>query len=369
MSFKINYQHLKFNLEVLFFLALILVGCKSSEKSKSNEINFNNPIDSIEFNYLSETLKKTNINYSENLYGDIVLKDSSNKFKYYSINSDNQLHIFDFSTNIHYYSKKICNYDIKGYMIDSSHIYLLYNDFFYIKDFNLNTLDSFKYPKPKINKKHDFDFSIENTSNIFKLKNYFVIMYYEVDNISKGQDLYKNTDKLFYFFNKDTSFFNGNNCNINDTTFQYFRYPAVASDGNYLYHAPRVMNCISKTNNISTIINSKIVTKKGNYLTCSFNDQFEISKLKKYRFSTDYNRNIITDGDYVYLFTEIPLRIYEEQNVKKYDRILKLTKYNKNLKLMKTYFIKNKNYNYPFISNNKLYIINFDLNKIFIHGI
>lgn len=361
MRSNLNLIHPNLLIGVLFSSIFILTGCEVEKDLSSEDIHFLAPTDSLNFNYSSDSWKTFNPDYSEKRYGYSIFLDSNKTFNYVSIDSDNQLHKFNFDSNTHSYSKKICNGKINAYKLDSTLIYLLYDNTLYIKDYQLKTVDSFRYQSPIINKQHAIDFSVENNANLFKVKDYFVLMYYVVDEMADGTNLYRNSDYLFYFFNRDTTFFASKGCKGLDTTFQYFRYPAISSDSEYLYHTPRVMNCISKSNSDSTILNSKIDTIRKNYLSINHSDQYEISKLKKYRFSTDYNRDLILSGSFIYLIKEIPYKIYYENNVRTYEHILELKKFDKQLKHTKTFYIQDKIYSFAYIGEGKLFL--FDINK------
>jgi len=374
MPVKLNIKHPNFLIGVLFVSLLFLFGCNEVKKT-GNELNFLKeeksflaPFDSLSYNYSSDSWKGKLANYSENRYGQMLTLDSGNNFCYLSIDTDNELHRFNFSTNEHSYSSKICNSTIQAYKIDSSLIYLLYDDILFIKNFQLNTIDSFSYKHPVIDQQHGIDFTLENNSNLFKMKDYFALMYYVVDELPDGSGLFKNSENLFYFFNKDTSFFSGEGCEkLQDSVFQYFRYPTVTNDNGSIYHAPRVLNCISKTSEVSTIINSEIDAKTNNYLTINHLDQYEISKLKKYRFSTDYNREIINSGAYIYLIKETPDKIYYENGVRKYKHSLELRKFDMELNFIKTYYIQNKFYSFTYIDNDKLYLFDIYNNNAIIY--
>lgn len=364
-----HFKHPVFLIGVLFLSVFLLIGCdESKELSTENKILLT-PIDSLIYDYSSDTQKITNPDYSENRYGYYIFLDSNEQFIYLSINSDNQLHKFNFDSNVHSYSEKICNSNIDAYMIDSSNIYLLYNNIFYIKNHQLKTIDSFTYESPNLSQKHAIDFSVENNANLFRIKDYFALMYYVVDEMPDGTNLYRNSDELFYFFNRDTAFFASKGCNELNTSFQYFRYPAIISDNEFLYHTPRVMNCLSKSNSVSTFQNSKIDGVGKNYLTINHSDQYEISKLKKYRFSTDYNRDLILSGSFIYLIKEIPDKIYYEKNVRTYEHVLEIKKFDKKLKHIKTSYIKDKIYSFAFVKEGNLYLFDINRNKALIYEI
>lgn len=369
MTNKLKVIHSNFLIGVLFLSIFFLISGCDKNKIIDKERTFLTPIDSIHFNYSSDSWKGINSNYSENRYGRKLMLDSNNNFWYFSIDSENQLHKFNFGTNKHSYSKKICNYKIEAYKLDTSLIYLLFDNKLVIKDYHLNTIDSFVYLAPTINKKHGIDFDLENSHSIFKVKNYLALLYYVVDTMSDGTNFYRMSDPLFYFFNRDTAFFASNGCYKTDTSFQYFRYPNVISDQEYLYHAPKVMNCISKSNEISTLLNVQIDTIRNNYLSINHSDQYQISKLKKYRFSSDYNREIKVSENFIYLLKEIPSKIYYEDKVRKYEHFLEISKFNKQLKLIETLNIKDKFYSFSFIKNKKLYLFDIYKNKCLIYEI
>lgn len=207
-----------------------------------------------------------------------------------------------------------------------------------------------------------------NKFNLFKIKDYYVVMYYVVDK-GVNNDLYRNTKKKFYYFNHDTAFFANKGCEHMDTTFQYFRYPAVFSDLEFIYHSPRVMNCISKSNEVKTLINSPIDTIHSNYLSIKIDDQYQISKLKKYRFSTDYNKEIIGSGNYIYLLKEYAHEIFYQNNVRNYNRKIKVVKFDKDLNITSNYYINNNSYSVSYMKNNRLYLFNFKTNKCLIYEV
>jgi hypothetical protein len=361
-----------FLIGLLFTPIFIFLSCKEgSHESESSDQNLTYlaPVDSVDFAYSSPSWKRNTSNYLENRYGQNLYLTSDKKFLYASINSDNELHAFNSKTNEHTYSKQICSGRIDAFKIDSSLMYLLYNNMFYVKDHQLKTIDSFVYTPPVINQKHSIDFSIENNSNLFKIKNYFVLLYYVVDEKPDDTEIYRNTEYLFYFFNRDTAFFANKQCQELSSSFQYFRYPVVASNDEYLYHTPRVMNCISKSSENKTLIHALIDTVKSNYLAIKPNDQYEISRLKKYRFSSDYNRDILLSNNCIYLIKEIPAKIYYKDNVRMYETVLELKKFDKQFNLVKSTYIKDHIYSYALIEGNKLLLFNFFKNKYFTYEI
>lgn len=340
--------------------------CVDSLKIKNKEttrkkINYTLPSDSIEFSYCTSSWKKSSFNYSENQYGQNVYRDKNNHLMYASINSLNELHTFDFQTNKHSYSKEITDENIDAYLIENERFNLIYENNLIVKDFKLRTLDSFIFNLPKIIQQNGIDFSMENKSNLFKVNNYFVLMYFVVDH----RKVYRNSKLLFYYFNKDTAFFNNRMCKELENSFQYFRYPAVCSDGKFLIHSPRVLNCISKSNEIKTCLHKKIHLKDNYYLKIKPEDQYEMSRLKKYRFSTYYNKEILfLDGNY-YLLQEFPSKITYFKEIPTYKHSLRLQKYNNNLEKIKSIIIKDNVYQTLFIEGNYFYVINFNLNKCY----
>jgi len=368
---KASNKHKHLNLMVgVLFLSFIFFSCHSSGNRPDNEFTYVLPVDSFTFDYKSKTRKSLSSKYSENRYGRKIVRDKDGTLKYLSIDSDKQLHQFLFKSNSHTYSEKICNKEIDGYMIDSSLIYLLYDSTFYIKDFNLSTIDSFKFRPPSLTQKHGIDFSGENGSNLFRFKEYFFLMYYVIDKLKDGDEIYRNSDYLFYFFNKDTAFFASKGCEELQETFQYFRYPSVANNNKYIFHAPKVLNCISKSNEERTKINASIdSTQNHNYLKINHSDQFVISRLKKYRFSTDYNKNILLTDKYVLLLKEIPERIYLEENVRKYDIVLQIDKFDLDLNFIKSFYIKDKSYSEAYVEKDSLYLFKLNKNKTFVYEI
>lgn len=355
---------------VLLF-TVFFIGCDRENQDKviyQEKFDYLSPIDSISFNYVLNLPKERNEEiYPDNRYGQNIHLDSNGCFIYTNINSLNELHTFNFCTNEHTFSETICNYRIDAFKIDSSRIYLLYNDTFYIKDYNLNTLDSFKFSSPTFNQKNRIDFTIENNSNLYKIKDYFALMYYVVDIEEDNSETYRNTDSLFYFFNRDTSYFAIRGCEESHVDFQYFRYPAIISDSDYLYHVHRTVNCISKSNEKSTIINKPIESTKNNYLNISNEDQYQISKLKKYRFSSDYNREILNYENYIFLIKEIPSKIYLEDDIINYNHILQIRKFDKQLNDIGNYYIKDNSMSYSFIKKGQLLIFSFTKQKYYIY--
>jgi hypothetical protein len=372
MPEHVNLKKPNFLIGLLFALIFILPSCKENvgdKETAEKDLTYLAPADSVDFVYSSPSWKRNTSNYLENRFGQSLLLNFDSKFLYESINSENELHTFNSQTNEHTYSRPICSGKIDAFKLDSSYIYLLCNGVFYVKDHQLNTIDSFIYTPPVLKGKHDVDFSVENNSNLFKIKDYFVLLYYIVDEKPDNTEIYRNTDYLFYFFNRDTAFFANKQCQDLDSSFQYFRYPVVASDREFLYHTPRVMNCISKSSGNRTLIHAPIDTLQSNYLNIKPNDQYQISKLKKYRFSSDYNRDILLSGDFVYLVREIPARIYYKDNVRMYETVLELKKFDKQLHLINTTHIKDHIYSYGLIEGSKLFLFNFFKNKYFIYEI
>ncbi|MCO5259607.1 MAG: hypothetical protein M9916_05640 [Crocinitomicaceae bacterium] len=367
-SFFSNFKEANLRISFLLILMYSLLGCNSNSNQRikeSDKITYLHPVDSISFTYQSSSWKGNSSNYTENQYGQNMFIDSNNNFKYVSINSRNEIHVFDFGTNQHSYSEPITSSNLEAWLIDSNLIYLLYNDTLHIKDYDLNTIDAFAYKKPKIKLPHGIDFSVENNNSLFKVNDYYVLMYYVVDK----NEWYRNTKYLFYYFNQDTSFFSNKVCEELETSFQYFRYPVIASDGFFLYHAPRVLNCISKSNELKTQNHSIIDNLKNNYLSLKHIDQYQISKLKKYRFSTDYNKEVFITTDYVYLLKEFPIDIHVENNIQIYNHNLELIKFDKNLKKISSYYIKDNVYYYAFMKEKKMYLFNFKKNKYYVYEI
>lgn len=361
-------MHPSFIVGVLLLSIMTTMGCNENQEGINKRV-FLMPIDSLVFNYSSDSRQKSNPDYAENRFGYAIFRDTSHHFRYFSIDSENQLHTFDFGTNSHSYSEKIVEGNIQAYLLDSLSLKIIVDNIFYIKDYQLKTIDSFKFTPPTFEKKHGIDFSVENSSNLFKVRDYFVLMYYIIDELPDGTNIYRNSNELFYFFNRDTAFFSGKGCQELDNSFQYFRYPAIASDHEHLYHTPRVLNCISKSNHIATVLNSKVDTNRANYLSINHYDQYEISKLKKYRFSTDYNRDLILSDKHLYLIKEIPEKIYYKDNVRMYQHILEIKKFDKQLKSLKTFYIQDKFYSFAYILDEKLYLFNIQQNKAFIYDL
>lgn len=327
------------------------------------------PVDSINFDYTTGSKLSSNTEYSEDFYGQnrVWLKDGS--FLYASINSRKELHVFDFKTNKHQYSKQICPYSIKAYRVDSGAIYLIYNGFFYKKNFQLKTLDSFRYPAPSISKPHGIDYDKENNANLFKVGDYFALMYYIIDKAKDGSDSYRHTNYLFYYFNKDTSFFADKGCLDKNPSFEYFRYPALTSDGGYIYHAPRVKNCLAKSNYLKTLFTKPIDSSKNNYLTLQPNDQYLVSKVKRFRFSTDYNRDLLVTPNSLFLLKGFPKRIYKKKGITKYERNLELIEFDKQLNVKNHFYIRDTKYTFVFINGRNLFLFNFEKGKYYVYKI
>lgn len=365
-----NFWRSNYIVGALYSLTLVMNSCTNHVDNTVNvndNLTFLLPKDSMFFDYSNETRKNTDLDYFESRYGYYVSIDENNNFVYLSIDSDNQLHKFESKTNTHSYTKKIWSDKIDAYKIDNEQVYLLYNDVFHIKNYQLQTLDSFPYKSPSINQRHSIDFSGENNSNLFKVGDYYALMYYVVDDMPDGSSLYRNHEKLFYFFNRDTAFFGGNDCIEFKNSFQYFRFPAITSDNQSIFHAPRVLNCISKTNHTSTKINSKIDYEENNYLSFEHSDQYEISKLKNYRLGSHYNRDLLVSGDNIYLIREIPQKIYFEEGVKKYKHIIEIRKYDKELNHIESYYIENNVYSLISIKNGRVFLFDFEKNKTLIY--
>lgn len=356
----------KRNFGLLLFLIVLFTRCEDSEvkikKSniQKNDLKFATPTDSVVFNYNSKSWKKSNYEYIENLYGQNIFRDLNNHIIYASINSLNELHTFDFNTNKHHYSKQITKNKIDAFLIENDCINILVDNNLIVKDFKLRTIDSFAFKTPIIKLENGIDFSLENKSNLFKVNNYYVIMYYIVDH-----NIYRNSKKLFYYFNRDTSFFNNQMCDELEHSFQYFRYPAICSDGGYLIHSPRVLNCISKSNESKTLIHKNISTNNNIYLKINHEDQYEISKLKKYRFRTYYNKELLWDKTNYYLIQEFPSNITYVKNIPTYKHSLKLIKFDSRLKRIKSIVIKDNVYNALLINEGMLYLFNFKKNRYY----
>ncbi|MDR9399715.1 hypothetical protein [Salibacter sp.] len=368
--FNIDFMQPKYLFGLFFIIALVLIGCNNyDENIHKDEISYIIPIDSIEFNYNLDSLEnKNDKGYKLNLYGQHITVLPNQDFRYTSITSQNELHTFYSSTNRHVFSDPVLKSKIDAYKVDSSYLYLLSNNTLYKKDHKLNTVDSFKFITPTINKKHGVDFSLQNNSNLFKIKDYFILLYYVVERNTDNSSVYKNTNPIFYYFNRDTSYFAGSGCK-SDSTYQYFRYPAIAADSNFLYHAPRVLNCISKSNEFKTLLTAPIDTLNGNYLTINYDDQYQISKLKRYRFTTDYNKDIIVTKSNLFLLKEYASKIFYRNNIRNYNRNIELKKFDKKLNLIKTYHIKNNKYSYALIKKGKLYLLSLRNNKCYIYEI
>ncbi|MDR0801172.1 hypothetical protein [Fluviicola sp.] len=353
-------------------IAIALTACKengeSNNKGAISGIPYISAIDSVSFNYQSPSWKGGGHDYSDDQFGRYISVDSNNHFRYISINSYNELHTYDFSTHVHTYSRPVCKAKIEAFKIDSSLIYLLYNDTLFVKDFQLNTVDSFTYKRPNILQKHGIDYDSENSSNLFKVNNYYVLMYFVVYKIGDHEE-YRNSKYLFHYFNKDTSFFANKVCNELDTSSIYFRYPAVTSDGQFLYHAPRMKNCISKSNELKTLLHVSIDKTKNNYLPFHHGDQFQISVLKKLRFSSDYNKDILISGNHVILLREFLKESYYKNNIQNYNLDTEIIIFNKDLKKIRSYFIKDNGDFYSLVKNNKLYLFNVFRNKYYVYEI
>lgn len=356
---------------LLLFLIFLFTGCDGSqEKTKKNkiqniELTFATPVDSVRFDYNVKSVKKSNFEYIENLNGQHVFRDAKKHIIYATINSLNELHTFDFTTNKHHYSNQITKKKIDAFLIENNCVNILAGNYLYVKDFSLKTIDSFAFKSPNIKQEHGIDFSIENRSNLYKVNNLYVLMYYIVDK----NNVYRNSKKLFYYFNRDTSFFNNKMCNELENSFQYFRYPAISGDGKYLIHSPRVLNCISKSNNVSTIIHKKISSNDNVYLKINHDDQYEISKLKKYRFNTYYNKEILCSNENYFLLQEFPSKITYTRNIPTYKHSLKIIKYDNQLNELNSILIKDNLYNAMLVDGNFLYVFNLKKNKYYIYEI
>jgi len=352
---------------LLFLFLINATSCQQGSESESKRVEFayDLPVDSGSFNYDDRSGNETDRDYVENRFGRGIFK-VNNHFVYKSIDSENRLHSFDFSTNTHSYSKKICNSKIDGFKIENERIYLLYDSIFFVKDHLLNTIDSFPFPSPIIDGKHSIDFSMENGSNIIKNKDFFGVVYYQVDPISGN---YGNTEKIFYLFNKDTAFFVGQNCQEVDTTFQYFRYPCVAEEEQFIYFSPKIGNCISRVGVQGNEISAKIDSSSSRYLTLNSEDQYQISRLKKYRLSSDYNRRIILSNDYVFLLKEFKKRSYVKDNIMQYERDLILKKFDKNLNAKGSIYIKNTPFSNIYLEGNTLYLFSFLKQKFYVYEV
>ncbi len=239
---------------------------------------------------------------------------------------------------------------------------------FYIKDFQLNTVDSFPYIQPHIIQTHGFEFNVPNNNNLFKIDNYYAVTYYIVEKVSGSEDIYKTTDRIFYYFNRDTAFFENDACYDLDTSFQYFRELAIASDGEFLFHAPTVLNCISKSNQNGTILHNRI-SETHNYLSFHPEDIYQISKMKEYRFSTDFNEIILVDGSYIYLIKGIAHKIYTKNNVKKYDRCFEVIKMDKELNVVDKKYINKQYLTYVYIDNGILYLFELKKGKCYLYEV
>lgn len=355
---------------LLFILFFIVNSCtekrnENSNKTKIKSITYLIPIDSVDFDYNSTSWKGDSLNYYDNRYGYSLFQNADNTFKLVSINSNNELHHFDFKSNLHTYSKPFCKNELLAFSIDSSHINVLYNDTFYVKDYQLKNVDKFPFPKPNIQREHGIDFSIENNSNLFKVGNYFAIMYYIVDE----KEEYRSTKYLFYYFNRDKAFFSNKMCQELENSFQYFRYPVVVSDEKFIYHAPRIMNCISKSNSSLTVKHNRIDENKNGYLKLNTEDQYQISKLKRYRFTSFYNKSLIHSGENTYLIREFLHDSHNKKGIKNYNHDIELIVFNKNLEKQKSLFIKDNAYSFTFIKDGKLYLFNIQKNKYYIYEI
>lgn len=168
------------------------------------------------------------------------------KFWYVVINVNWEFYLYDFVMNVYIYFKLVCYGDIDVYVFDLFYIYFICDNFFYIKDFVLKIIDLFFYWKFVIKWKYNIDFSIENLVNLFKVKDYFVVMYYVVDEI----DEYWNMKYLFYYFNCNIVFFVDKMCSEFDILFQYFCYLVVVVGDGFIYYFLRVMNCVLKFDEI-----------------------------------------------------------------------------------------------------------------------
>lgn len=337
---------------------LFCCSCENRGVVQNDTESYLKPLDTLFFNYSSNT-DKSGSEYLDNRYGYRIVGLPDGSFKYYSIDSDNQFHEFDFKTSTHTYSENRFQGEIDAYLIDTTEVYLLSGNWLYVLDYQLTIIDSFFYSTPHVpHEKYGIDFSLESGSNLYRVDDYFVLLYYVVDELEDGTGLYRNTDSLFYFFNADTAFFTGRGCAERDTAFQYFRYPCIAVNNGFIFHSPKMLNCIAKSDENSTILSRKIDTVRKNYLSFRHSDQYQMSKLKRYRFSSDYNRELVIDQGRMFLFTQIPEKIYYKENVRKYEHIFQLNEFDENLVLKKTSYIKHDSYSFSYLNDDTLYLFN-----------
>lgn len=355
---------------VLFLLILTMFSCNQiserSSGSESGQINFVTPVDSGGFEFSSPSLKTEDVNYSDNRYGSEFFIDKTGNLAYFSIDSEKEIHRYNIGGSEHSYSEKIIEGEIEGFRIEDSTIYILADSIFYVKNHGLQTLDSFNYLPPKIENKYGIDFSTEVGFNLFKVQDFYGIIYYEVDSET---GVYGTTDSLFYLFNADTAFFTGHLCPSIATSFQYFRYPCLDVDNEFIYHAPKVGNCISKTRIGGETLTKSITDDSNRYLDLKVEDQYQISLLKKYRYTTDYNRKIMVNDDNIFLVKEFLIDAYQENKITKYNRGIEVVKFDKDLSLVKTYRLDVPSFSHAVLDGNKLIILSLYREKFYVYEV
>ena len=129
------------------------------------------------------------------------------------------------------------------------------------------------------------------------------------------------------------------------------------------------MNCISKSNSSLTVKHNRIDENKNGYLKLNPEDQYQISKLKKYRFTSFYNKSLIHSGENTYLIREFLHDSHYKKGIKNYNHDIELIVFNKNLEKQKSLFIKDNAYSFTFIKEGKLYLFNIQKNKYYIYEI
>lgn len=351
----------------LFLIVIFNCGCNQNQQN-TRIIDYLEPIDSVLIKGFNDTTIMA-LNSNPNRYGEFLFRDSNDCFVYRSLNSNNQLHMYNICTNVHDYSERLFDNEINAALLDTHFMYVLTENQFYQMDYQLKIIDSFFFKQPKINLNHGIDFDFENHSNLFKVNEYFVVMYYEIVDKSDGTKIYQNTNPIFYYFNKDTAFFASNSPSLKDSSFQYFRYPAIASDQNHLYHIERMNNHLLKSNQTEVSERTIIDSVQSNYWSMKHEDQYNLSKMKKIRFSTHYNRQVLAGKEHVLVATEYPSKIANVDGIRTYNHDIILRFYDKSLNRLKSYRIRDNAISYIYYSRSLLYIFNFHKQKYYVYKV
>lgn len=341
----------------------LIMGCDSNENEVILDRNisskyFLEPIDSVKFHSNFDSLRSENKSFLDHRYGYSILMDSNNLFNLTSINSNNEVVRYNFNSGNITNFGKTTNFDIEAFKIDKDEILLMYNDSLHVVDFELSSIKSIRFPKANIKRKHDIDFSMENRSNVFEYKNNYFLLYYIVNENNEGEEIYANTDPLLYFFDADTSYFTGSLENDTMFLFQYFRYPVINTDSSYIYFSSRVSNSLTMADENGNIKTIQIDETDNKYLPFEYRDQYQISKIKKYRFSSAYNKEILINSKHLFLIREIPTKIYINEGIKEYETKLEVIVYDKELNRLKNFFIDKSSYSYITLKEEKLYLFN-----------